>query len=79
MQLLEILSCPGTDLAQLYIDPSDPTRCLSFAQTRTLVRRLVSGFKSIGLSRGDCVCVMSFNDVRAKTILLVIAEILTVC
>jgi 4-coumarate--CoA ligase len=49
---------------QLYIDCNDPARFLSARETRKLVRQLVSGFNHYGLVDGDCVCAVSFNDVR---------------
>jgi long-subunit acyl-CoA synthetase (AMP-forming) len=48
---------------QLYIDSTDPSRSLSTTEVRTQVRQLVSGLKSHGLKKSDCVCVVSFNDV----------------
>lgn len=53
----------GSNMSKLYIDGSSPKRCLSARQTRTLVRKLVAGFNAHGLQKGDCVCVVSFNDV----------------
>jgi len=60
--------CQKSDQSQLYIDSNDPTRYLSAKDTRTLVRKPVSGFDAHGLDRGDCVCVVSFNDVRSATV-----------
>jgi hypothetical protein len=48
---------------QLYIDSTDTSRSLSTTEVRTQVRQLVSGLKSHGLKKSDCVCVVSFNDV----------------
>jgi long-subunit acyl-CoA synthetase (AMP-forming) len=49
---------------QIYIDSRDATRSLSANEVRKQVRQLVSGFKNHDLVKGDCVCVVSFNDVR---------------
>jgi long-subunit acyl-CoA synthetase (AMP-forming) len=51
-------------LRQIYIDSRDATRSLSANDVRKQVRQLVSGFKNHDLVKGDCVCVISFNDVR---------------
>ena len=50
---------------KIYIDPDHPGRCLSANEARSMVRKLVAGFKANGLQPGDCVCVHAFNDVRA--------------
>jgi len=54
----------------LYIDCNDPSRSISAGQARTLVRKLVSGFQHHGLERGDCVCVVSFNEIHYTSLLL---------
>jgi hypothetical protein len=51
------------DEQKLYIDANDASRWLSANQIRKKVRQLVSGFNYHGLGAGDCVCVVSFNDV----------------
>jgi hypothetical protein len=48
----------------LYVDAACPSRSLGARQFRTLVRKLVAGFKSAGLRRGDRVLVHLFNNVR---------------
>lgn len=48
----------------LYTDAECPSRSLNAAQTRTLVRKLIAGFKTAGLRRGDRVLVHLFNNVR---------------
>ena len=52
-----------TDEQKLYIDANDASRWLSANQIREKVRQLISGFNHHGLGTGDCVCVVSFNDV----------------
>jgi acyl-CoA synthetase (AMP-forming)/AMP-acid ligase II len=53
--------------APLYIDASCPSRSLNATQTRTLVRKLIAGFRNAGLKRGDRVVVHLFNNVRVAT------------
>jgi hypothetical protein len=48
----------------LYIDADCPSRSLNATQTRTLVRKLIAGFRDVGLRRGDRVVVHLFNNVR---------------
>jgi hypothetical protein len=52
---------------QLYIDAADSNRSLSATEIRTQVRQLVAGLKHHGLRKEDCVCVVSFNDVRTHS------------
>lgn len=54
--------------AKIYVDVDDPSRSISANQTKSLIRRLVAGFKEAGLRRGDCVCVHSFNNVLLQTL-----------
>lgn len=51
-------------IGQIYIDALDPSRSISSRQARELTRRLCAGYKALGLKEGDCVCTISFNDVR---------------
>ncbi|KAK2626437.1 hypothetical protein QTJ16_003612 [Diplocarpon rosae] len=51
---------------QLYLDAANPQRSLSYAQTRSQVRQLIAGFAHHGVQKGDCVCVVSFNDYNAR-------------
>lgn len=48
---------------QIYIDASNPARSISARQARSIIRRLVAGFRAAGLDKGDTVCLHSFNDV----------------
>lgn len=52
------------DIPKVYHDLDDPSRTLSWNQGRTLVRKLVAGFRAAGLKKGDCFSITSFNDVR---------------
>ncbi|KAF2626836.1 acetyl-CoA synthetase-like protein [Macroventuria anomochaeta] len=47
----------------IYVDAAEPTRSFSSNQARCVIRKLCDGFKSIGLKEGDCVCMLSFNDI----------------
>ncbi|KIW01906.1 uncharacterized protein PV09_06747 [Verruconis gallopava] len=46
----------------VYIDAADPSKSISARQARSMIRRLVAGFHSAGLQKGDAVCVHSFNN-----------------
>ena len=50
---------------KVYINPDDPSQSISASEARTMVRKLVAGFKAVGLQPGDCVCVHAFNNVSA--------------
>jgi len=46
----------------IYIDALAPERTsVSARQAKKLIRQLVAGFRALGLQKGDCVCVHSFN------------------
>lgn len=53
---------------EIYLDPDNPGRSITASEARSLVRKLVAGFKAVGLQRGDCVCLHAFNDVRSNTL-----------
>lgn len=48
----------------IYIDGNNPTNSISARQARSLIRKLVAGFRAIGIRKGDCVCMNSFNDIQ---------------
>ncbi|KIW88198.1 uncharacterized protein Z519_11309 [Cladophialophora bantiana CBS 173.52] len=54
----------------IYIDPGDPRRSLSLRQAKHLIRRLIAGFRSRSLAKGDCICVHSFNDLYYSCVFL---------
>ncbi|CZR51401.1 related to AMP-binding enzyme [Phialocephala subalpina] len=54
----------------IYIDCSNATRNISARQARKLVRELVSGLQHHGVEKGDCVCVISFNDIDYTSLYL---------
>lgn len=47
----------------IYIDAAQPDRSISSRQARTITQRICAGFKAVGLKKGDCVCMLSFNDI----------------
>ena len=49
---------------KIYINADDPCQSISASEAQILVRKLVAGFKAVGLQPGDCVCVHAFNNVR---------------
>lgn len=53
---------------KIYIDAENPERSLSASQARGIVRKLIAGFRSVGLKPGECVCVHAFNDVRTNDV-----------
>ena len=59
----------------IYIDAEDPSRSLTGAQTKALVRKCIAGFKKAGLKRGEVVLVMLANNVSDRPHLL--EEVLT--
>ena len=48
----------------IYIDADNPSRFYTARQSLTIIRKLAAGFHALGLQKGDCVCLHSFNDVR---------------
>ncbi|KAK0937690.1 hypothetical protein LTR29_010690 [Friedmanniomyces endolithicus] len=57
----------------IYIDASSPDRLsISARQSKRLIRQLISGFRAIGLKKGDCVCAHSFNDVYYPILFLAV-------
>lgn len=54
----------GNQDKPILIDVNDPSRFVTPRTARTIVRKLVAGFKAEGLEPGDCVCIHSFNQVR---------------
>jgi long-subunit acyl-CoA synthetase (AMP-forming) len=49
---------------KIYVDAADPQRTINSNQAKDITRKLCAGFKAVGLKQGDCVCMLSFNDVR---------------
>lgn len=52
------------DLDQpIYIDALNPQRYVTARQAKKLIRQLAAGFTALGLKKGDCVSIHSFNDI----------------
>ncbi len=49
--------------SKIYVAPDHPSRSITANGARCMVRKLVAGFKAMGLQPGDCVCLHAFNDV----------------
>ncbi|TID26561.1 acetyl-CoA synthetase-like protein [Venturia nashicola] len=49
--------------APLLIDASDPDRYLSYNEIYSKVKKITAGLRANGIQPGDCVLVMSFNDI----------------
>lgn len=48
----------------IYIDALNPKNSVSARQAKSLIRKLAAGFRSIGVQKGDCICINSFNDIH---------------
>ena len=58
---------PVDEHKPLFIDVENPARALNKAQTRTLTRNFIAGFKAHGVQPGDCVLVVLGNNVLSCT------------
>ena len=47
----------------IYIDAADPSRSYTQRQAKSAIQKIAAGLKALGLKKGDCVCLHSFNDV----------------
>jgi len=50
-------------ITQIYISALNPSNNISARRARTAIRQLAAGFQALGLQRGECVCIHSFNDI----------------
>ena len=48
----------------IYIDALNPRNAISARQARTMVRKIIAGLRALGLQKGDCACINSFNDIH---------------
>lgn len=48
----------------IYIDGKDPKKSISSQQALSLIRKLIAGFRALGIQEGDCFCISSFNDIH---------------
>jgi acyl-CoA synthetase (AMP-forming)/AMP-acid ligase II len=55
---------------QVYIDPADPNHFFSHSLAVALIRRLIAGFRAIGLTKGDTILVHSFNSIYYPIVIL---------
>ncbi|KAF2651247.1 4-coumarate-CoA ligase-like protein [Lophiostoma macrostomum CBS 122681] len=71
----DILSwtCDGPDFDQdkpLYVDAANPSHSISAKQARSLIRKLIAGFRNAGLKAGDTVLIHSFNNIYYPILVL---------
>ncbi len=52
------------DNKPLYIEAEDPSRCLTASQSKCLVRKLIAGFRHVGVEKGDRIVVHLPNTVQ---------------
>jgi acyl-CoA synthetase (AMP-forming)/AMP-acid ligase II len=52
-----------TPFLQIYISALNPADNISARRAHTAIRQLAAGFRALGLQRGECVCIHSFNDI----------------
>ncbi|KAF2758399.1 acetyl-CoA synthetase-like protein [Pseudovirgaria hyperparasitica] len=57
---------------QIYIDAADPTNALTARDVLLCVRQLIAGFKARGITPGDNICVLSFNNILYSPLYLAI-------
>lgn len=50
----------------LFVDADDSSRYLDYLTCRKLVRKMIAGFKALGLQDGDCVLCQIANTVSKK-------------
>ncbi|GIJ86355.1 hypothetical protein Asppvi_005243 [Aspergillus pseudoviridinutans] len=56
----------------IYVDVHNPSRSISCAQARKIVRQLIAGLRAWGVKPGDCVAIHSFNDIYYCMLVLAI-------
>ncbi|EKG14262.1 AMP-dependent synthetase/ligase [Macrophomina phaseolina MS6] len=54
----------------LWIDADDPSRSISGDEARTLIKKLVAGFRYAGLKPGDAVCIASYSEIYYSILVL---------
>jgi 4-coumarate--CoA ligase len=64
---------PHNPDSPVYISALNPNTSYSARQARQLIRQLIAGFKALGLQKGDCICIHSFNDIHYPLFFLGIA------
>lgn len=48
----------------IYLDGKNPKKSISAKQALSLIRKLIAGFRALGIREGDCFCISSFNDIH---------------
>lgn len=48
----------------IYVNGKNPKDSISARQAHSMIRKLTAGFKALGVRKGDCVCMNSFNDIH---------------
>ncbi|OCK82385.1 acetyl-CoA synthetase-like protein [Lepidopterella palustris CBS 459.81] len=54
----------------IIIDTSNPSRHISYNEAHSYVRKLVIGFKALGIRPSDCICLNGFNDIFYHILIL---------
>ncbi|KAL6245817.1 hypothetical protein RBB50_006970 [Rhinocladiella similis] len=68
-----IFDAPDYDVNKpILVDASQPERFISHLHARTTIRKLIAGLRDMGVRRGDCVIVHSFNDIYYTLLVLAI-------
>lgn len=57
---------PYNQYQPIFIDAEDPSRAITAAQFRQLVRTLIAGFKAHNVRQGDCVLLHLGNSVSTE-------------
>lgn len=57
---------PYNQYQPIFIDAEDPSRAITAAQFRQLVRTLIAGFKAHNVQKGDCVLLHLGNSVSSS-------------
>ncbi|KAF2098907.1 4-coumarate-CoA ligase-like protein [Rhizodiscina lignyota] len=47
----------------IYIDAANTSRTICYRKAFSITRKLAAGFKAAGVKKGDCVCMLAFNDI----------------
>ncbi|KIW11304.1 hypothetical protein PV08_10604 [Exophiala spinifera] len=68
-----IFDAPDYDVDKpILVDASQPERFISHIHARTTIRKIIAGLRHMGVRRGDCVIVHSFNDIYYTLLVLAI-------
>ncbi|KAF2642995.1 putative AMP-binding enzyme [Massarina eburnea CBS 473.64] len=54
----------------IYIDAADPSKSISAKEARVLIRKLIAGFRTAGVKKGDAVLIQSFNNIYYPILVL---------